>query len=227
MANVSTQMRFIGDMCIYSDYVYNIWIVLFFYLHKIVKDIIRCGKCEYRNEIYLYVYHQRTNNVMESYNREFNSLFDSPNPGLFVFCERVKDEALRWESRHKDSLLGRYTHRQKRKDVKWPEIPKEFNEWVPKKKTKRTKKVWLALLWWIWGERHVVFGVFMYIIFYIWWWIVYSIVKVLHLIKMILNFSWFCYLVCLQVIRQGVWNRQVGIYAPVGETSCLLRILCI
>ncbi len=84
--------------------------------------------------------HQRTNNVMESYNREFNSLFDSPKPGLFVFCERVKDEALRWESRHKDSLLGRYTHRQKRKDVKWPEIPREFNEWVPKKKTKRTKK---------------------------------------------------------------------------------------
>jgi len=85
--------------------------------------------------------HQRTNNVMESYNREFNSLFDSPKPGLFVFCERVKDEALRWESRHKDSLLRRYTHRQKRKDVKWPEIPREFNEWVPKKKTKRTKKV--------------------------------------------------------------------------------------
>ena len=59
----------------------------------------------------------------------------------FCVCERVKDEALRWESRHKDSLLGRYTHRQKRKDVKWPEIPKEFNGWSPKKKTKKAKKI--------------------------------------------------------------------------------------
>ena len=85
--------------------------------------------------------HQCTNNVMESYNREFNALFDSPKPGLFVFCKRVKDEALCWESRHKDSLLGRYTHRQKRKDVKWPEIPLEFNGWSPKKKTKKAKKI--------------------------------------------------------------------------------------
>jgi hypothetical protein len=78
---------------------------------------------------------------MESYNREFNALFDSPKPGLFVFCERVKDEASHWESRHKDSLLGRYTHRQKRKDVKWHEIPKEFNGWSPKKKTRKATKI--------------------------------------------------------------------------------------
>ena len=30
---------------------------------------------------------------MERYNREFNDLFDSPKPGLFVFCERVREEA--------------------------------------------------------------------------------------------------------------------------------------
>ena len=40
--------------------------------------------------------HQRTNNVMESYNRDFNNLFDLSNPGLFVFCERVREEAVCW-----------------------------------------------------------------------------------------------------------------------------------
>ena len=84
--------------------------------------------------------HQRTNNVMESYNREFNGLFDSPKPGLFVFCERIKDEAMRWEMRHKDALSGRYMHRQKRKEVRWPDVPADFDEWSPKKRNKQTLK---------------------------------------------------------------------------------------
>jgi hypothetical protein len=77
---------------------------------------------------------------MERYNREFNDLFDSPKPGLFVFCERIKDEAMRWESRHQDALMGRYTHRQKRKDVAWPEIPEDFDEWAPKKRENLGRK---------------------------------------------------------------------------------------
>ena len=74
------------------------------------------------------------NNVMERYNREFNGLFDSLNPGLFVFCERIKDEAMHWESRHQDALMGRYKHRQKRKEVSQPEIPQVFDGWALKKK---------------------------------------------------------------------------------------------
>ena len=35
---------------------------------------------------------------MERYNRDFNNLFDSPNPGLFLFCERVRREAVQWEN---------------------------------------------------------------------------------------------------------------------------------
>lgn len=31
---------------------------------------------------------------------EFNDLFDSPRPGLFVFYERVQEEALRWVRLH-------------------------------------------------------------------------------------------------------------------------------
>lgn len=71
---------------------------------------------------------------MERYNREFNDLFDSPKPGLFVFCERVREEANRWERRHEDALKGKFTHRQKRSEVPWPELPEGFQEFSPKKK---------------------------------------------------------------------------------------------
>jgi hypothetical protein len=32
--------------------------------------------------------------VMERYDMDLNNLFDSPKPGLFVFCERVREEAV-------------------------------------------------------------------------------------------------------------------------------------
>ena len=93
---------------------------------------------------------------MERYNREFNGLFDSPKPGLFVFCERVKDEAMRWESRHQDALMGRYTHKQKRKEVSWTEIPQDFDEWAPKKRRDLQRMVDFCL-WVVWSEHFVVF----------------------------------------------------------------------
>ncbi len=71
---------------------------------------------------------------MERYNREFNGLFDSPKPGLFVFCEHVREEATCWERRHEDALRGKSTHRQKRSEVPWPEVPVDFVEFSPKKK---------------------------------------------------------------------------------------------
>jgi hypothetical protein len=77
--------------------------------------------------------------MMESYNRDFNNLFDSPKPGLFVFCERVREEALQWEKRHNDALKDHNTNRQGRKHVLWPYIPLEFVEWEPKRK-RATKK---------------------------------------------------------------------------------------
>jgi hypothetical protein len=30
--------------------------------------------------------------------------------------------------------MGRYTHRQKRKEVSWPEIPQDFDGWALKKR---------------------------------------------------------------------------------------------
>ena len=75
---------------------------------------------------------------MERYNREFNNLFDSTKPGLFVFCKRVWEEAARWEKVHEDAWKGKFRHRQKRSEVAWPEIPTDFEEWSPLKK-RRTK----------------------------------------------------------------------------------------
>ncbi len=76
---------------------------------------------------------------MERYNREFNDLFDSPKPGLFVFCERVREEAARWERLHEDALKGKFKHRQKRSEVPWPEVPSDFYEWEPPKKKRPLK----------------------------------------------------------------------------------------
>jgi hypothetical protein len=48
---------------------------------------------------------------------------------FFVFMK-----AIHWESRHQDVLMGGYTHRQKRKEVTWPEIPQDFDGWALKKR---------------------------------------------------------------------------------------------
>ena len=60
---------------------------------------------------------------MERYNRDYNDLFDSPKPGLFVFCQRVREEAYCWERRHEDALRGKFMHRQKRRKEPWPDVP--------------------------------------------------------------------------------------------------------
>ncbi len=76
---------------------------------------------------------------MERYNREFNNLFDSPKPGLFVFCERVREEAARRERLHEDALNGKFKHKQKRNKVPWPEVPTDFHDWSPSKREKHRK----------------------------------------------------------------------------------------
>jgi O-methyltransferase involved in polyketide biosynthesis len=77
---------------------------------------------------------------MEQYDRVFHNLFDSPKPGVFVFCERVREEAVHWDKRHEDALKGSFMNRQGRKEVTWPEMPQDFEEWEPKKKKKSVKK---------------------------------------------------------------------------------------
>ena len=79
---------------------------------------------------------QRTNNVMERYNRDFNKLFPCIQPSLFNFCECLHSEANRWLTRHEDARNGVFTGGQKRRSVDWPEIPLDFEEWSPKKRRK-------------------------------------------------------------------------------------------
>ena len=40
--------------------------------------------------------------------------------------------------RHDDAKDGRFTGRQDRNEISWPEIPEDFEDWRPKKK--RAKK---------------------------------------------------------------------------------------
>ena len=82
--------------------------------------------------------HQRTNSVIEKYNRGFNHLFDSPDTGIFVFSERVRVETVPWEKRQEDALQDSFTNRQERKEVPWSVIPKDFDEWEPKSKRGET-----------------------------------------------------------------------------------------
>ena len=55
--------------------------------------------------------------MTELYNRVFSNMFDSSKLGLFVFYERVREEAVHWEN---------FTNKQGRKEVTWPEIPQDF-----------------------------------------------------------------------------------------------------
>ena len=58
-----------------------------------------------------------------------------------MFCERVQEEATRWERTHEDALKGKFRHRQKRSEVAWPEIPADFDEWTLPKNEKNSGKM--------------------------------------------------------------------------------------
>ena len=74
---------------------------------------------------------------MERYNQDFNNLFDCAIPGLFVFCVHVREEARRWEKRHEAALKGNFTNRQSSKEVQWPNVPTDFDDWTEEKKRQR------------------------------------------------------------------------------------------
>ena len=83
--------------------------------------------------------HQRTNNAMESYNREFNKTMGT-HPGLLDWCHSLMKEMDEWAERYDMARSGVYKERQNHKEVKWPEIPEEFEDWTPPKKKATPKK---------------------------------------------------------------------------------------
>ena len=51
-----------------------------------------------------------------------------------MFSEHVREEARRWEKRHKDTLKVNFTNKQSRKEVPWSDVPTDSNHWTAKKK---------------------------------------------------------------------------------------------
>jgi hypothetical protein len=82
---------------------------------------------------FLFVSHNKINNVIERYNSGFNNLFGSLNSGLFVFYEHVREETTKWECKNEDVWKGTDTTHQIGNEVKWPYIPSDFHEWSPPK----------------------------------------------------------------------------------------------
>jgi hypothetical protein len=76
---------------------------------------------------------------MESYNREFNKTMGT-HPGLLDWCHSLMKEMDEWAERYDMARSGVYKERQNHKEVKWPEIPEEFEDWTPPKKKAPPKK---------------------------------------------------------------------------------------
>ena len=72
---------------------------------------------------------QRTNNVLESYNREFGDLMGQ-NPNIFKFAEKLQAEMERWVETVADAHRGVVTTRQNRSDIEWPVVPHDFQGFV-------------------------------------------------------------------------------------------------
>jgi len=91
---------------------------------------------------------------MERHNWGFNSLLACPSHGLFVFCERVREEERRWEKRHENALKGNFTNWQRRKELQWPDVPTDFDDWTAKKKRQSKQAVTSASILIIKGLMH-------------------------------------------------------------------------
>ena len=82
---------------------------------------------------------QRTNNVLESYNRRFGNKFPHPNPSLLQFGEIVDVETDEWVKKTEFAQQDVYVNARKRKELEWPKIPEDFEDFVPAKKRKKDK----------------------------------------------------------------------------------------
>ena len=85
----------------------------------------------YKYNYFLFISHsdQRTNNVLESYNREFGNIMGQ-NPNIFSFAEKLDAEMDSWVETVADAHRGIVTTRQDRKDIEWPVAPHDFQGFV-------------------------------------------------------------------------------------------------
>ena len=81
---------------------------------------------------------QRTNNCLESYNREFAYIFGVAHPALLKFVEDLHEKAKRVLRDAEDARDGLVTRKTKRGEIEWPEIPEDFEDFqVPAPRNKK------------------------------------------------------------------------------------------
>lgn len=66
---------------------------------------------------------------MERYNCDFNKLFLCVHPSLFSFCDCLHEEANRWLTQYEGSKNGFFTGGQLRREIGWPQVPTDVEEW--------------------------------------------------------------------------------------------------
>ena len=67
--------------------------------------------------------------MLERYNREFGNIMGQW-PNIFSFAEKLDAEMNRWVEMVADAHRGIVTTRQDRKDIEWPVVPHDFQEFV-------------------------------------------------------------------------------------------------
>ena len=83
---------------------------------------------------------QRTNNLMECYNKNFSKAL-GVHPSLVKFCNDLEIEAKRAWLNVEDATAGRVTQGKKRKEeIEWPVVPDELVELVEEMERKAEEK---------------------------------------------------------------------------------------
>ena len=101
-----------------------------------VYDIIKKW-CSYRNGVtnihFFGVFNKRTdrtNNLLERYNREFGGKFKSKTPQLPNFVSILRDEADS-QVKKKRGLESGHIRAAERAPVEWPDLPQGYEEFCP------------------------------------------------------------------------------------------------
>ena len=63
---------------------------------------------------------QRTNNMLECYNKEFAKIFGRAHPPLVQFAQSVHDEGIEWRTRLDGANSNYYDLGQDRRPIHWP-----------------------------------------------------------------------------------------------------------
>lgn len=79
--------------------------------------------------------------MLEAYNRTFGDKFPHPNPSLLDFGTIVDKETDEWVEKTDYAQQDVYKNARNRKEIEWPKVPDDFDDWKPtKKKCQKNKQ---------------------------------------------------------------------------------------